>query len=726
MTQTRAGQPVDSRTVEELIDQLAETEHALEELLKGQADAVLTPGGRMLLLRSAQERLTHDEEVQRCAAALQRGILDALPANIALLDRKGVIVSVNATWRQFALENGHAARDAAVGENYLTICEAVQGEEREHAIAAASGIRQVLAGARPMFSLEYPCHSPSTRRWFRMTATPLSDVAGGAVVMHLDVTERRLAEDAAVAGELRFRAILESGADVISLSDKHGQILFASPSASRVLGYDVANEILGRDLIDFIHPEDRESFSALFRRALTSSRIYVRGYARVRHRHGAWRVADGGFTNLLDDPAIGAVVGNFRDVTEEEEGRQALDRMFNLSLDMLSVVGFDGAFKRVNSAFERVLGYTEAEILSRPYMSFVHPDDIERTLQAGARLAAGEDISFFENRYRCHDGTDRWFQWACRSFPSEEIIYSVTRDVTEQKQAQLALEATQRRLVVASREAGMAEVASNVLHNVGNVLNGVNISAELVAGTLRSSSVANLGRVAGLLKEHAPDLPAYLATDPRGQQLPSYLELLCRHLADERSNALRELDSLRRSIDHIKEVIASQQDHARRGGVVASVAAAEIMEDALRITATALQLHGIRLVQKFEGPLQLRTDKHQVLQILVNLLRNACDALREMEPGGRVLTTQIGRVSEERLYFLVADDGPGIAPENLPRLFEHGFTTRKTGHGFGLHSAALLAQDLGGTLAVTSAGRGCGAAFRLELPLDSAKRNEEP
>jgi PAS domain S-box-containing protein len=599
MTKAMHGQPVEIHPAEELIDRLAATERALAELLEGQADAVLTSGGRMLLLRSAQERLSHDEEVQRCAAALQRGILDGLPANIALLDRKGVIVSVNATWRQFALENGHAGRDAAVGGNYLASCDVVQGDEREQALAAAAGIRQVLSGARPKFSLEYPCHSPTVRRWFRMTATPLPDIAGGAVVMHLDVTE-------------------------------------------------------------------------------------------------------------------------------EKEGQQALDRMFNLSLDMLSVVGFDGSFKRVNSAFERVLGYPKAEILRRPYLSFVHPDDLERTLQAATRLAAGEDISFFENRYRCRDGTDRWFQWACRSFPSEQIIYSVTRDVTEQKQAQLALEAVQRRLVVASRQAGMAEVASNVLHNVGNVLNGVNISAELVAGIVRSSSVTNLVRVAGLLKEHAQDLPAYLATHPQGQQLPGYLQLLAEHLADERSNALRELDSLRRSIDHIKEVIASQQDHARRGGVVASVAAAEIMEDALCITATTLQLHGIRLVRNFAEPLELRTDKHQVLQILVNLLRNACDALREQAPGGRVLMAEIGRVSDERLYFVVADNGSGIAPEDMPRLFEHGFTTRESGHGFGLHSAALLAQDLGGTLAASSAGPGGGATFRLELPLEGAKRNEEP
>jgi PAS domain S-box-containing protein len=400
--------------------------------------------------------------------------------------------------------------------------------------------------------------------------------------------------------------------------------------------------------------------------------------------------------------------------------------MFNLSLDMLSVLGFDGSFKRVNSAFERVLGYPEAEILRRPYISFVHPDDVERTLQAAARLAAGEDISFFENRYRCCDGTDRWLQWACRSFPSEQIIYSVTRDVTEQKQAQLALEAAQRRLVTASRQAGMAEVASNVLHNVGNVLNGVNISAELVAGIVRGSSVANLGRVAGLLKEHADELPSYLSANPQGRQLPGYLELVARHLADEQANALRELDSLRRSIDHIKEVIAHQQDHAGRGGVVTPVNAAEIMEDALRITATALQLHGIRLVRRFAEPLELRTDKHQVLQILVNLLRNACDALREVAPGARVLTADIERVSGQRLAFVLADNGSGIAPEHLPRLFEHGFTTRQTGHGFGLHSAALLAQDLGGTLAAASAGPGCGATFRLELPLDGLRRNQEP
>jgi signal transduction histidine kinase len=227
-----------------------------------------------------------------------------------------------------------------------------------------------------------------------------------------------------------------------------------------------------------------------------------------------------------------------------------------------------------------------------------------------------------------------------------------------------------------------------------------------------------------LLTEHGNDLAAYLSSDPQGAKLPGFLSLLARTLAEDHAAALREVETLRQSIEHIKQIIAVQQDNARPGRVTESLDLAEIIKDALRINAAALTHCGVRVVQEFAEMAPVLADKHQVLQILVNLIRNAKDALCECTSAEKVLTIRLEASGENFVRCSVIDNGIGIPPENLTRLFEHGFTTRAKGHGFGLHSAALLAHELGGSLSVTSAGRGLGATFTLELPLHPAVPRE--
>jgi ligand-binding sensor domain-containing protein/signal transduction histidine kinase len=278
-----------------------------------------------------------------------------------------------------------------------------------------------------------------------------------------------------------------------------------------------------------------------------------------------------------------------------------------------------------------------------------------------------------------------------------------------------------RQLMDASRRAGMAEVATGVLHNVGNVLNSVNTSAGVLSEHLRSSKIGGVARISDMLEEHKQDLGSFFTEAERGTRLIEYVKMLSSHLTEDQSLVLKELHDLTRNIEHIKEIVAMQQNYAKAAGVVEKLAVSTLVEDALRMNTGALARHAVRVVKQFEDVPEIEVDKHKVIQILINLVSNAKYAL-DNEPGEKVLAVSINRKGEDRVRIVVRDSGMGIAPENLTRIFAHGFTTRKMGHGFGLHSGALAASEMGGSLSAESEGPGKGASFTLELPLRPPER----
>jgi signal transduction histidine kinase len=291
-----------------------------------------------------------------------------------------------------------------------------------------------------------------------------------------------------------------------------------------------------------------------------------------------------------------------------------------------------------------------------------------------------------------------------------------TRLVRTQAELQDAHQALMR----ASRQAGMAEVASSVLHNVGNVLNSVNVSANLLDERMRASKASGLARVAAMLEEQGDRLGSFIASDERGKRLPTYLAQLSSQLLADREAALEELASLVKSVEHIKDIVRMQQSYAAHGGVVESAAVADLVNDSVRLNAEAFSRHGVTLACEFEEVPAITVDKHRVLQILVNLIRNAKYACEDSGRSDKRITIRVTRCPLG-VAIAVVDNGVGIAAENMARIFSHGFTTRAGGHGLGLHSAALAAQELKGSLRVASDGPGCGATFRLELPITPAK-----
>ncbi|WP_020588502.1 sensor histidine kinase [Desulfobacter curvatus] len=299
----------------------------------------------------------------------------------------------------------------------------------------------------------------------------------------------------------------------------------------------------------------------------------------------------------------------------------------------------------------------------------------------------------------------------------KQRTWELEDQVQAKEKALSDLSVAQTSLVEVSRAAGMAEVATGVLHNVGNVLNSVNVSATLILDTLRGSRAGNLLKIAKMMDLSPEDLAQFMARDPKGQQIPKYLTSLGNALADEHGRLFSEPEALAGRIEHIKEIVAMQQNYGRVSGISETIAAEKLMEDALMLNQGALVRHQINVEKVYEDMPAVVVDKHKVLQILLNFINNAKYACTDSGKEEKIITLGIYKGQNNTVCMSVTDNGIGIKPENLTRIFQHGFTTRKTGHGFGLHSGALAAKQLGGSLTAESAGPGCGAVFTLMLPL---------
>lgn len=299
-----------------------------------------------------------------------------------------------------------------------------------------------------------------------------------------------------------------------------------------------------------------------------------------------------------------------------------------------------------------------------------------------------------------------------------EIIgtFGISKDITALKEAEEQLEKVHRQLVTVAREAGMAEIATNVLHNVGNVLNSVVVSTGLITTRLRESKTKGFVAAMRLMDEHRADLGDFLSKNECGRRLPDYLKKLVATLIAERTYLLEELESLSKGLDLIRDIVTTQQSYARApASVLEPLLLSDLLEDALRMNLSSFARREVSVVKHWPNVPEALLDKHLIMQIIVNLVGNAFQAMEPVTDRPHRLTLRAEKI-EAFIRIEVEDNGEGITPENLARLFTHGFTTRKTGHGFGLHSCALAAKAMGATIRAHSDGPGKGARFTLDLP----------
>jgi predicted ATPase/signal transduction histidine kinase len=300
------------------------------------------------------------------------------------------------------------------------------------------------------------------------------------------------------------------------------------------------------------------------------------------------------------------------------------------------------------------------------------------------------------------------------------------REIVERTRTQEELIAVHRQLVDTARAAGMAEIATGVLHNVGNLLNSVNVSVEVLRERMHASRLPALAQAIELLQANVGALDRFLSEDERGRQILPFLRRLAGRLDEERSSAIGEIDSLQQHLGSIDVIVRKQQQYAKAPSVVDTVQVDELIGDALALASASLQRSAITVQIEGEEPPPVLVDRHKALQILANLLSNAEQALLDAAAPERRITISTSVEERGRVRIRVADNGAGIAPEHLPKLFTHGFTTRPGGHGFGLHNSYLAARSMHGVLRAHSDGPGRGAAFDLELPSSTATTPPDP
>ncbi len=406
----------------------------------------------------------------------------------------------------------------------------------------------------------------------------------------------------------------------------------------------------------------------------------------------------------------------------EFESKAALQRryedLFENAHDVVFALDQEGRFSVLNQAGEDLLGLDREIAKQRRLEEIVCADDRERlasVLDPAWDRSAKRQV---ELRLDHLDGHAVEIEASFRGVWKHGQLVgfdAIARDLTERKAAEAELAEAQNKLVHASRQAGMAEVATGVLHNVGNVLNSVNVSGQLAMDITKRLRLDSLAKTAALLKELQGNSEG-LSNDPRGQKVPAYLEQLAEQLQKERESLRSELKSLLESVEHTKDIVSMQQAYAHMGGLKDELSPVELVEDAIRLNSGALTRHDVTLERDFESVPKVVADRTRVLQILINLIRNAKYACDETKNPEKKLSIRV-RPSEIGVRISVQDTGVGIPEENLNRIFAYGFTTRKEGHGFGLHSSALAAKEMGGALTVVSDGVGRGATFHLDLPL---------
>jgi PAS domain S-box-containing protein len=591
--------------------------------------------------------------------------------------------------------------------------------------------------------------------------SPVYDASGaviGSQGILMDITQRKLAEAELEYERDLLRTLMENSTDHIYFKDLQSKFIKTSRAQARGFGLTSADEMVGKTDFDFFSEDHAQPAFDDEQEIIRTGRPIINKVERESWKDGraeCWALT----TKMPLRTKTGKIIGTFgisKDITAIKETEAALAYERDLLKALLDQSPDSIFFKDRQSRYvklsasevrnlfqiatarhqvatkssggterpahladperfgEWVIGKSDADIYD-PERAKEFSQDEQAIIQTGKPLTGKVEATARP------DGELVWFMTTKAPWHNQagEIIgtFGTARNITDLKQAEAKIEKVHQQLLETSRQAGMAEVATSVLHNVGNVLNSVNVSTTLVLDLLKRSRLGNLGRLAAMIQEQQADLGKFFTSDPRGKQLPDYLSKLAAHLATEQTEMVNEIELTRKNVEHIKDIVTMQQNYAKVSGVVEKVRATDLVEDALRMNAAALNRHEVEVIRDFPAePVECNLERQKVLQILVNLIRNAKYACDESGRADKRLTVQV-RQTADRAQISVLDNGVGIPAENMTRIFNHGFTTRENGHGFGLHSGALAAKELGGSLSAHSDGPGLGARFVLELPL---------
>ncbi|SHI76519.1 PAS domain S-box-containing protein [Desulfatibacillum alkenivorans DSM 16219] len=550
----------------------------------------------------------------------------------------------------------------------------------------------------------------------------------------IDIDELESAQEALRKSENLLQTLINTTRDAIIAIDQTGRITLFNHAGEKMF-QRTREEMLGQPLEPLMPPEFRKNHPQ-----------YLRSYFSTGK-------PDAAMGKILELPAMrgdGAVfpmeislssgeadsktfvVGVARDISERKRTEENIirakkewERTFDAVPDLIAIIDSSHKIVRVNKAMAAAFGTTPGKMAGASCAQVVHG-------ASGPPAFCPHVLSLADGKY--HDAEvyddNLGAHLHVSTSPIRDAEGAITasvhimRDISDRKRAEAELKKTHAKLIETARQIGMAEVATGVLHNVGNVLNSVNISTEVMQRKVKDSRINDLREVMNLVKQHEDSLPHFLFHDSHGREILPFLHDLSLHLAEERSALLNEIKELSGYTSHISEIVKTQQEWSKVPGLVEPLSMKDVVEEVLTINAAGLKRNKIQVVRNYQPVPEVAADRHKLTQILMNLVANAGHALNSTAEEERTLTVSLFSDSPGFTSVRVTDNGEGIARENMSRLFRYGFTTKKKGHGFGLHSCALAAQEMGGSLFAESEGPGRGASFTMRIPSNDGGRKD--
>jgi PAS domain S-box-containing protein len=666
------------------------------------------------------------EEALRDSEEKYRSLADSLPIAIFETDLEGRFTFMNRHGLEFT---GYTQKDLERG---LTTFDVVAPEGHETLQRHMADI--LRSGGVPPEEYDIVKRDGSTYP-ATVYARPIlgANKPVGMRGVTIDITQRKRAEEALRESEVTFRSIMASAQDGIIAIDNEGKVTLWNEAATRIFGWE-ADEAIGRNCHELIAPEryaaTQQSAFAAFQSSGQGDAMGRVNPLVARHKDGTEFPVELSLASL-ELQGKWCAVGIVRDTTERERAEEALrenEERLRAILDavqtgIIVVDPEDHVIKYASPVAERMIGVSRGEMVGKVCHHFVCPDglgecpvtDLGQTVETSERVlltANGRKVPILKTVTTVKLGG------------REHLLESFV-DYTELRRVQDELADTHRELVETARRVGMAEVATGVLHNVGNVLNSVGVTTNSMAKLIRDSRTSYLANVVSMLEEHADELAEFITSDERGQRLPAFIAELAKGLTEEQRILLDGVDKLSGHVAHITEVISLQQSYSRGSGMMEPVLLNELVEDAVRMNDQGLLRHSVTVEREYASLPPALFDRSKVLQILTNLINNAKEALTKSGHDAKKLILRIKAPEEAVVRIEVEDNGVGIAPEDLTRIFSFGFTTRKDGHGFGLHSGALAAKEMNGALTAHSDGPGTGSIFVLELPFTTKGGGDE-
>ena len=471
--------------------------------------------------------------------------------------------------------------------------------------------------------------------------------------------------------EGRFRGTFEQAAMGIAHVSLDGSFLRINDKFCEIVGYE-QDEMMAMKLEDVAHTdltqvnhllqEDSGKFSITKRHLRKNGEsVWVSLTVSMLRDEGG---KPSGFIAVLED------------TTDRKRLRLERDRILETSNDLICTAGTDGYFKYVNPAWTS-MGYTEKELLSKPFLTFVHPDDQERTAGEVEKLAKGESSVNFVNRYIDKEGGIHSLEWRATPVPDSGLILAIARDITQRQVASAERDALRDEIAHISRVNAMGELSAALAHEINQPLGAILSNAQ-AASRFLAQDTPDLDEVRDALND-------IVADDKRAGEIIRRLRQMVRDSASE-----HEVCNIADLIMDVKALV--------RGEMV---------------------LHHIDVHTNLPTIPDVRCDRIQIQQVVLNLLTNAIESMKDVSRDDRNLSIDLSLEGEGSVRVSVKDTGEGMSPEKMTSVFEPLYTTKESGLGMGLAISRRIIEKHKGQL-WAECNDGAGATFSFSLPCEGS------